>query len=170
MEKHTCTYTHKHTHRVVVCQCNSHHSFLEIKNLCKLPTSWVSVLCQNLFLCLPSREWRLMPQMKPLKLGSLNGNRHLPFQIKAKCLSDNWKLTSFCNFQGVCKMKCELKEMLWKHFFLAKKELQEISLLLLKFLKHESFNLKIKSIMSQSLLSLSHDTNFHVQMYFIIFK
>ena len=45
-------------------------------------------------------------------------------------------------------MECELKEMLWKHFFLAKKELQEIPLLLLKFLKHKSFNLKIKSIMS----------------------
>ena len=65
-------------------------------------------------------------------------------------------------------MECELKEMLWKHFFLAKKELQEIPLLLLKFLKHKSFNLKIKSIMSQPLLSLGHDTN--VQTHFIIFK
>lgn len=67
-------------------------------------------------------------------------------------------------------MECELKEMFWKHFFfLAKKELQ-IPLLLLKFLKHESLNLKIKSIMSQPLLSLGHDTNLRVQTHFIIFK
>lgn len=104
-----------HIHRLFVWQWNSLYSFLKVKNLCEVPTSSFSILHQNLFLCLPSGEWWLMAQMRPLKLGSLNGNKYLPFQIESKCLSRNWNLTYFYNFQRVCKMECELKEMLWKY-------------------------------------------------------
>lgn len=87
-------------------------SFLEIKNLCEVPAHRVSTLCRDLFLCLPSRQRWLTAQMKHLKLGLFNGNRHFPFQIESRCLSHNWNSISFSlfffppNFQRDCKIEC----------------------------------------------------------------
>lgn len=76
----------------------------------------------------------------------------------------------------VCKIECELKDMLWKHvlfcficfILLVKKDLQEIPLLIFKFPKSGSFILMIKSAMSWSLLFLSHNPSSHLQLHFIL--